>query len=62
MADWPRIFFVPVTVVKRRHAGQPHTSGLTMENSMVSLRRQESDYLGEQAIVLVLGPGSEFIP
>jgi len=44
-----------------RYAGQPTTSSLNMENSTVSLRRQRSDYLGEQVIVLFLSLGSNFV-
>jgi len=35
--------------------------GLTTDNSMVSLRRQGSEYLGEQVMMLILSPGSKFV-
>jgi len=47
-------------MVEGRHTGQPCTSGLTLENSMVSLRRQGSNYLGEQAVVMVMSLGLKF--
>jgi len=47
-------------MVEGRHAGQPSTSDLTMENSMMSLGRQ-GNYLAEQAAMKVLSPGSKFI-
>jgi len=47
-------------MVKQRHTSQPGTSSMTMENSMASLRRQGSDYLSEQVIVVFCSPGSKF--
>jgi len=45
-------------MVEGRHTGKPSTSGLTMEDSKASLRRQGSNYLGEQAVVKVLSTGA----
>jgi len=48
-------------MVERRHNGQPNTSSLTTENSTVSLRRQQSDNLGEQHLVMIMSPELKFV-
>ncbi len=50
-----------IAMVERRHTGQPSTSGLSMENSMVGLGRQWSDNLSKQVLVMIMSPGLKFI-
>jgi len=47
-------------MVERRHAGQPSTSSLTMENSAASRRGQRSKNLSEQVLVVITIPGLKF--
>ncbi len=48
-------------MVEGRHTVQPSTSSLTTENSMASLKRQWSDNLSEQVLVMITSPGLKFI-